>query len=134
MQKIRKLLSVFIISLLLTVFCTPMANAYAKTISVNFANKSGRVTNITSKKVVYRCQTGSSPESWARPETLKISSSTRFYECKGYNGNGTKYKLKKVNKPKAISAIFNNGSNYVFFKASGKTAKIVVYGMENFVG
>jgi len=134
MKKTRKMLNVCIMSLLFAVFCMPMATANAKTVSINFANRDGRVTNITSKKIVYRRQTGSGPESWAKPKTLKISSSTKFYKCKGPDYKNEKYKLKKVSKSKAISAIFNNGSNYVFFKVKGKTAKMVVYGMENFVG
>ncbi len=133
-MKKEKIFGILVIILLFTVFFTPLINAEAKTVDLDFSDAGGRVTDITSKKLIYRTQTGSSPESWAKPKKLKITSSTKFYKCKGYTKDYDKFKLKKVKKSKAISEIYNNGSNYVFFNIDGKNVTRVVYGMENFVG
>lgn len=109
-------------------------NASAKTIRTDFANDSGRVVDITSNKIKYREQLGSSPEKWSKMRTLKINSKTKFYKCTGYTDSYSKFKIKKYSKAKAKKAIFNNGSNYVYFKKKNGKASVVIFGMENFVG
>lgn len=106
----------------------------AKSVKLDFANAGGRVVDITSKKITYREQQGSSPEKWSKPYSVKINSKTKFYKCTGYNSSFTKYKVKPYSKTKAKNIIFNSGSNYVFFKVKNGTASMVVFGMENFVG
>ncbi len=111
-----------------------VSDAATKLVKTDAFDKDGKVTKITSKKVVFKRQTGSSPVSWAKAKKLTISDATKFYKCKGYNGSYTKYKLQSVGKSAAINAIKNNKGNYVFFKSNGKKATMVVYGLENFVG
>lgn len=112
----------------------PAKGVSATSFKFDAFNIDGRVTNITGKKLTYRRQTGSSPESWARPKSVKVTASTKFYLCKGYNTSYTKYKAKKVARKKAINAIYNNGSNYVNVFVKGNKAVRVMYGMENYVG
>ncbi len=112
----------------------PTKRASAASFNLSAFNIDGRVTNINEKKLTYRKQTGSSPESWAKPKSVKVTASTKFYLCKGYNTSYTKYKVKKVARKKAINAIYNNGSNYVFVFMKSNKAVRVMYGMENYVG
>lgn len=111
----------------------PTSKVSAGSMKCNAVNADGRVTNIAGSKITYRKQTGSDPVTWARPKTARMTSSTKFYVCKGYNSSYTKYKIKRVSKKKAIHAIYNNSSNYVFFIKKGNKLTCVMYGMENYV-
>lgn len=135
MGKVKHIFAIgFILVLGMLVIGQGSSVVSAKTIGLNFANESGRVVDITSKKITYREQLGSSPEKWSKPYSIKINSKTKYYKCTGYNSSYTKYKLKPYSKTKAKSIIYNNGSNYVFFKTKNGKATMVVFGMENFVG
>lgn len=125
---------VLIMCLLMGGCFVPTHKVSAATFKTEAFNADGRVINITGAKITYRTQTGSSPESWAKPKTIRITSATKFYQCKGNCSNYTKYKAKRVAKKKAKNAMYNNGSNYVFFYVKGKKAIRVMYGMENYVG
>lgn len=135
MKKIKHMFAIgIILTLGVVMIGVNSPNASAKTVGLNFANADGRVVDITSNKIKYRVQLGSSPEKWSKIKTLKINSKTKFYKCTGYTSSCNKYKLKQYSSAKAKKAIFNNGSNYVFFKHIQGKASMVVFGMENFVG
>ena len=130
----KKMVYVLLLCLTLGGCVVPVKKVSAASFSVNAFTKDGRVTNITSKKLVLRRQTGSSPESWGKPQKYKVTAATKFYRCKGYNSSHTRYKAKKVSKKKALKSIYNNGSNYVVVKTKGKKVVCVLYNMENYVG
>lgn len=135
MKRIKRMFAIGVLLVLGVVMIgLKSSNVSAKTVKLDFANADGRVVDITSTKIKYRVKLGSSPEKWSKMKTLKINSKTKFYKCTGYNSSYSKYKLKKYSKAKAKKAIFNNGSNYVFFKKKNGKASMVVFGMENLVG
>ena len=75
----KKMVYVLILCLTLGGCVVPVKRVSAASFSVNAFTKGGRVTNITSKKLVLRRQTGSSPESWGKPQKYKVTAATKFY-------------------------------------------------------
>lgn len=135
MRRAKRMFAIGVILILgLVMIGLNSSNAGAKTIGVDFANADGRVADFTSSKIKYRVRLGSSPEKWSKLKTLKINSKTKFYKCTGYTESYSKYKIKKYSKAKAKKEIFNNSSNYVYFKKKNGKASLVVFGMENYVG
>ena len=80
----KKMVYVLLLCLTLGGCVVPVKKVSAASFSVNAFTKDGRVTNITSKKLVLRRQTGSSPESWKKPQKYKVTIMAQLSRQKFY--------------------------------------------------
>jgi hypothetical protein len=132
---LTKLFSIGVLLVIASVLVVGSPKVSAKTFPMSdYFNDSGYVSKISKKSVIYATQTGSSPLTYGKTKTVKITSQTKFYKCKGYTADYNSYRVKKVKRSTAIKAINNNPSNYVFFRVKNGKVITIMYQMEMFVG